>query len=57
MMTKTGEKMSLGTLKAYLNAMPNDKRTVEVKVGDKFFDICDISVDFHGNTILYTREQ
>lgn len=57
MMTKPGEKMSLGTLKAYLNAIPNDKRTVEVKVGDEFFDICDISVDFHGNTILYTREQ
>ena len=57
MMTKPGEKMTLDVLKAYLNAMPNDKKTVEVKVDNKFMDICDISVDIKGNIILYTREQ
>ena len=57
MMTKPGEKMTLDMLKAYLNAMPNDNRTVEVIVDGKFMDICDISVDINGNIILYTREQ
>ena len=57
MMTKPGEKMSLDMFRAYLNEMPNDKKTIEVKVGNKFIDICNISVDINGNIILYTREQ
>jgi len=57
MMIKIGEQMTLGILKSYLNAMPMENRTVTVKVDDKFFDISDISVDYHGNVILYTREQ
>lgn len=56
-MIKIGEQMTLGILKSYLNAMPMENRTVTVKVDDKFFDISDISVDYHGNVILYTREQ
>ena len=57
MMTKPGEKMTLDVLKAYLNAMPNERKTVEVKVDNNFLDICDVSVDVNGNVILYTREQ
>lgn len=56
-MIKTGDKMTLKTLKGYLNAMSLDNRTVEVKVENKFMDISDISVDLDGNVVLYTKDK
>ena len=49
--------MPLSKFKQYFESLSSDNKTVEVKVGNKFLDICDISVDIYGNAIIYTREQ
>ena len=49
--------MPLSKFKQYFESLSSDNETVEVKVGNKFLDIYDISVDIYGNVIIYTREQ
>ena len=57
MMVPKGSKMPLPKFKQYFESLYSDNKTVEVKVGNKFLDIYDISVDIYGNVIIYTREQ
>lgn len=55
MMVPKGKKMTIGKMKQYFGLQMWSMKTVEVKVGNKFLDISDISVDIHGNVIIYTR--
>ena len=55
MMVPKGSKMTIGKMKQYFELLKWSMKTVEVKVGDKFLDISDVSVDINGNVIIYTR--
>ena len=54
-MVPKGSKMTIGKMKQYFELLKWSMKTVEVKVGDKFLDISNVSVDINGNVIIYTR--
>jgi len=57
MLVPKGKQLSVETLRHYVDELPNKNRTVQVKFGNMFLRIYDISVDVGGNVILYSEEE